>query len=134
MAYAGLNGDNETNIGASKSISLTFYDSNKTEIAVNYEENPIEFYITRNVSDELTPFVEYNTSAILSLMRAANDWTLFYNVFNLTGANLSVHVQIKPKNVTQYLVFLKYGGLPQLNSRKIDFDVWQLFCENGSSL
>ena len=134
MAYAGVNGDNETNIGASKSLSLSFYDSNNTEIAVNYtEENEaMEFYITRNVSDELTLFKEYNTSVIKSLMQSANDLTLFYNVFNLSGTHASIHVQIRPKNVTQYLVFLKYGGLPQLNTRKIDFDAWELFCENGN--
>ena len=131
-ALSGLNGNNETNIGSSKSISLSFYQDDNSEVPVNFEENPIEFYIVRSVSDELTPFITYNSSAALQMMRAAQDLTLFYNVFNLSGANVSIHIQIRPKNMTQYLVFLKYGGLPQLNTRKIDYDAWELFCEEGN--
>ena len=131
-ALSGLNGNNETNIGSSKSISLSFYQDDNSEVPVNFEENPIEFYIVRSVSDELTPFITYNSSAALQMMKAAQDLTLFYNVFNLSGANVSIHIQIRPKNMTQYLVFLKYGGLPQLNTRKIDYDAWELFCEEGN--
>ena len=106
------------------------YSSNTTE----GDQTPMDFFIIRNVSDELTLFVEYNKSVVLSMMRAADDLSLFYNVFNLSGSPVSIHVQIRPVNLTQYVIFLKYGGLPQLNNRKIDFDYFELFCEDGKYL
>jgi hypothetical protein len=141
-ALTGKNGDNETNIGRSKQLSLSFYaDSNNKEIKVsNQNENPFEFWIKRNltgVDDFQTTFQVVNVSSGNMTLRGA----FLNNAIVLNGTNNSVNIQIKPINpALGYLVIVKFGDTPVLNKSSQYFDLHEIFCppndlksENGVS-
>ena len=43
MALTGYNGDNETNIGLSRTISFSLYDEDNNELVVSNQSKPLEF-------------------------------------------------------------------------------------------
>ena len=103
MAVTGTNGDNETNIGLSKSISYSLYDENKNEILVKDQKKPIEYWIPKDVSVAIEPF-KYIQAVNLGNPNKSNSSYIngyYVNGFKLKGNNVSVHVQIKPieKNI-----------------------------------
>ena len=142
MALTGNNGDNETNIGMSRSVSYSLYDENSNEIEVNNQTKPIEFWISR---DKSVPIEEFklidavNASMInisapdsLSLLHGSQLINGFLvNGFNLSGSNASIHIQIKPvKRSLSYLTLLKFGDNPILNEKNAYYDILNLFCPN----
>ena len=132
MALTGLNGDNETHIGSSKSISYSLYDENRTEIAIKDQNKPIEYWIAKDPS---LPIEQYTFIQASNASVKKNTTNLVYlngayvNGFKLSGSNVSVHVQIKPekKNVG-YLFLMKFGGNALANSSTKYFDKWSVFC------
>ena len=131
-ALAGLNGDNETSIGESNSISLSFQGMDKNKIEVRFMQ-PAEFYIKKN-SQLNSLFVNYHSYEILELIKNKSSTSnLFYQSFELPGSNLSIHFQIKP-NISSvgYLTLLKYGGLPKFEN--FDYDSLKIFCQEGKNL
>ena len=50
MAVSGHNGDNESFIGFSSSIALSFYDENINELDISNAPNPIDIFISRDPS------------------------------------------------------------------------------------
>ena len=128
-ALAGLNGDNETSIGESNSISLSFQGMDKSKIEVHFTQ-PAEFYIKKN-SQINNIFLNYHINEILELMKNKSSTSnLFYQSFELPGSNLSIHFQIKP-NISSvgYLTLLKYGGLPKFEN--FDYEYLKIFCPDG---
>ena len=135
MAVTGANGDNETNIGLSKSISYSLYDENKNEILVKDQKKPIEYWIPKDASVAIEPF-KYIEAVNLGNPNKSNSSYIngyYVNGFKLKGNNVSVHVQIKPSHKTSmgYLFLLKFGENPIATSRF--FDEWKIFCPSGKN-
>lgn len=122
-ALIGLNGDNETNVGKSKSISLSFYDDNDgSEIQVNNQTNPIEFWIQKDQNKNDYKF--YN-------LTYSNDLFLINTFFKKT-ANSSIHIQIRPNNLELgYLILFKFDDIPSLTSSEEKYDFWKFYCPSG---
>ena len=134
MAVTGANGDNETNIGLSKSISYSLYDENKNEILVKDQKKPIEYWIPKDATVAIEPF-KYIEAVREGNENSSNTSFIngyYMNGFRLKGNNVSVHVQIKPLNNTSlgYLFLLKFGDNPKATSRL--FDEWKMFCPSGN--
>ena len=136
MAPTAYNGDNETNIGFSKSLSYTIYDENQNEIPVKNQTKPIELWIPKELNNEIESYKYINATQLSSNTSATNSSYSFINGylskgFRLSGNNVSVHIQLKPdnKNVLSYLILLKFGDNPSASSRY--FDEWRIFCPSG---
>ena len=123
MAVSGHNGNNETFIGMSSSIGLSFYDEKMNEIQIINTQKPIDIIIQRDPNIPDYPFQYVNASQLkLSSF-------LLPNAFNLTSKNASIHIDIKPVNWSiGYLVVMKLGFTPIINSSFADFNSFKLFC------
>ena len=134
MAITGQNGDNETNIGSSKSITYSLFDENKNEIAIKDQQQPIEYWIPKDPTVDIKPYQFINAANASSLSNSTAKINLIngniLNGFKLTGSNISIHIQIKPanKNSVGYLFLLKFGDNPILNASTRHFDEWSIFC------
>jgi hypothetical protein len=131
-ALTGANGDNETFIGNSKQLSLAFYDENKNEIPISNSMSRFEFVIPRDLSFSASGTsmdFEYVNASFMD-MSAKNHF--LPNAINTTGANISFHLQILPENVTVgYVVLIKLGQTPVLNSSTQSYDYWKIYCPEG---
>ena len=142
MALTGNNGDNETNIGLSRSISFSIYDENNKEIQVNNQQKPIELWISRDADVQIQPFqiidalnasINNNNNLTLnsSLISSKLINGFIVSGFNLNGSNSSIHIQIKPNNKsTSYLTMLKFGDNPNLQLNNKYYDLLNLYCPN----
>ena len=144
MALTGSNGDNVTNIGMSKSISYSIYDENNNEIPVSNQLNPLDFWIAKDSSVQIDYSFKYidvlnaqnqsqnenqNGSIIINGTQLINGFLV--TGYNLTGANISLSIQIKPINKQLiYLALLKFGQNPFLNSTYKLYDYMNIFCPN----
>lgn len=143
MALTGNNGDNETSIGLSSSIGLTFYDEmTKKELNIYDLQKPIEFWIKKeNDQGESYQFfngLSFNLNFNQSNLTNSTNLKIqiiqssFYFVkysFYKTKSNTSFQIQLKPNNKSiSYLILLKYSSLPVLNSFQSEYDDWKIFC------
>jgi hypothetical protein len=126
MAVSGHNGDNETFIGFSSSIGLSFYDENNKEIKITNTQSPIHMYIPRDANlEQQHPFQHVNASQIQ-----------MYNLFFLTnglyinsGINVSLTIELKPYNKSiGYVLVMKLGQSPIINATYADFNSLKVFC------
>jgi len=132
MAVSGHNGNNETLIGLSSSISLSIYNGenfNELNVLANKRE-PIEVFIERDTS--LSTY-EYQYVNVTNDNDKNANLLYLYNNFNLTSQNASIHIEFKMTNTTlaksiAYLFVLKYGHLPIINATHADYDTFKLFC------
>lgn len=54
------------------------------------------------------------------------------NGLNMTAQNTSLTIELYPLNVnTGYLILLKWGDTPYLNSSYNNIDTWQMLCPQG---
>jgi len=132
-AVTGANGDNETYIGNSKQLSLSFYDEDKKEIPIKNQKNTFEFIISRDLSwssdNTSLEFVYINASQ----MELAEKNHFLPNAITLSGSNVSFHLQIKPINLnTGYVVLMKLGQTPIFNSTFQSFDHWKILCPSST--
>jgi hypothetical protein len=132
-ALTGANGDNETYVGNSKQLSLTFYDENKNEIPINNAKSKFEFVIPKDLSASRTSIgYEYVNASNMDL---ADKNHFLPNAINTTVANISFHLQIKPiERNTSYVVLMKLGQTPVLNSTMQSYDYWEIFHPKGKNL
>jgi hypothetical protein len=139
MALTGNNGDNETNIQSSKSIDFSIHDENGKEISVNNQVKPIEFWIAKDSTKSIEPFVLIN-STISNQTNQTNQTNNFNSGFIQNGfklssmSNVSIHIQIKPLNYSEfnnnnkgYLSLLKFGSNPSLTT-PFDYDLVNVLC------
>ena len=56
LALTGTNGENETKITSSKSISYSLFDDSNVEIVVKDQNEPIELWIAKDASVPVYPF------------------------------------------------------------------------------
>lgn len=123
MAVSGHNGNNESLIGMSASIGLSFYDENMNEIEITQASKPIDLLIKRDLNLNEYIFQYVNATQI--------QLSSFYlpNAFNLSTNNASIHIELKPLNWTLgYLVALKFGYTPIINSSYADISSFKIFC------
>ena len=143
MAVTVYNGDNETHIGLSRSISYGLYDEANNEIAVRDQMKPIEFWIPRDTNATIDAFqlirvvnastIQNKSSAeAVSLLGGSQLIRGFLvNGFNMSGVNSSIHIQIKPENKSiSYLTLLKFGTNPNLDNatNMLQYDLLNVFC------
>jgi len=125
MAVSGHNGNNESLIGMSSSIGLSFYDENSNEIEILQTKTPIDIRIQRDPSTVNYPFYYVNATNIGFLPGTY----LLQNYFKIITKNASLHIELKPVNMMiGYLLVLKLGYMPIVNSTSADYTSFQLFC------
>ena len=148
MALSGNNGDNETNIQSSRSISFGLYDSKSDEIKVNNltSSKSIYFWISKDSSVQIESY-KYIDVLNLTINKTINNYNNNSNLNSSTGgisqnkyklqngflingfklsslkSNVSIHIQIKPSTMNKsssYLSLLKYGDNPLFASGYYD--------------
>lgn len=126
MAVNGHNGRNETFIGMSSSIGLTFYDSKANEIKITQSLSPIDILIQRDQNAQNSFSFELINATNIGFLPGA---FFLQNSFTIKSNNASIHIELKPLNITLgYLLVLKYGLMPTVNSTSADYSSFKLFC------
>lgn len=114
---------------ASKSISLSFYNEDKSELEITKSTDNFYFSIPRDTSINLPPFKQLKTTSS-NVSSALN--ILILNGFLINKNNVSIHYHIKPNNrKLGYFAAIKFGSNPYLNSTYKLFDLWKIFCPKG---
>ena len=128
MAVSGHNGNNETLIGMSYSLGLTFYDQNNDEIPVVKTQKPIDIVVQRDKNLEIDPFQYVNATGI-----GISPGSYFLpNGFSIVTNNASIHIELKPLSINiGYLIVLKYGYTPIVNLTFTDYSTFKLFCPSN---
>jgi hypothetical protein len=127
MAVSGHNGNNETFIGFSSSIGLSFYDENNQEIQITKTKSPIHMFIPQDKNLERRhPFQYVNASQI----QISPGSFFMPNGLNLnSGTNVSLKIELKPFNQSVgYVIVVKLGRSPIINSTYADYDSFKIFC------
>ena len=123
MAVSGHNGNNETKIGSSSSVGLSFYDLTNKEIPIT--NSNIDIVLQRDSSINESPFQYVNATMI---QNSTNSYFL-PNAFNITSTNASIHIELKPLDVSvAYILVMKLGSLPIINSTYANYDMFNFFC------
>jgi hypothetical protein len=131
MAVCGHNGDNESYVGFSSSIELSFYDESLNEIEISDTSKPIDIVISRDPSVSKHPYQYVNVSQI----KLRSDSFILQNSFNLISTNASIHIELKPLNQSiGYLLVFKLGFSPIVNSIQTDYDSLEIFCPSKNSI
>ena len=129
MAPAGHNGNNETNIGFSSLISLSFRDSSKSEVEIRESKFAFDLRVPRDKN--LPPIVYQRVNATNVSISAGSH--ILPNSFHVKSNNASIHINIKPPDLSiGYLVLLKFGYTPILNSTYADYNHFKVLCPNSS--
>ena len=131
MPSSGINGNNETNIGKSSSISLSFFDSNGVPLPITNSKKPIDIYIPRvGLTKNDTDFVYVNSTNL----KLINGFKFLPSALNIKSNNASFHVQIKkisPNLNIGYLIVFKFGDTPFINSSISKWDDFKVLCPSG---
>lgn len=124
MAACGHNGNNETKIGSSSTISLSLLDAFGNEIPIKNSKQKIDVYVPRD------PNAQKPTLNFVNVTENFKPGRQFLPTgFNITAKNSSVTIEIMPTNFSLgYLLIFKIGNIPRLNSTFQDLDNWKLFC------
>lgn len=136
MATAGMNGNNEAKIGNSRQTGISYFDANNRPIKISNLQNKISLFIYRDAnlgSSVNLNFNLINTSNKSDPSLYTANQMLTYS-FQLTGANNSIQIQVKPDNPRLnigYLMFLKFGSAPVYNASLKSFDFAKLSCPTG---
>ena len=126
MAPCGHNGDNETKIGMSQTISISFLDSQGNEVPITNSTELIDIWIPRDLNTPL-PVPQYVNVTIPVNNRPAGQF--FPLGLNVSASNSSIHLEFAPELTTVgYLVLLKFNMTPRMNSTFSDYDSWRMFC------
>ena len=124
-----MNGNNETKIGLSRTVSLSLFDSkSKSQIKIKNSSQPIHLWIPRDFTSQPAKFEFIN--ATNETLKNSNFF--LPNNFNITSTNSSVHLQLKPENRNlAYFVSIKFNGTPVWNQTHQSFNNSRLFCPQG---
>jgi hypothetical protein len=129
MAVSGHNGNNETLIGMSSSLGLSFYDyESNNEIEMSQSLTPIDILLPRDESVSKNSF-QYVNATNLDFLDGS-----FYlqNNMNITTQNASIHIELKPLNESiSYLIVLKLGHSPIINTTYADFTSFKFICPSN---
>ena len=129
MAASGHNGNNETLIGMSSSLGLSFYDyETNSEISISQSSSPIDIRMPRDKSVSKYSF-QYVNATNLDFLDGS-----FYlqNNMNITTQNASLHIELKPLNESiSYLIAVKLGQLPIINTTYADYSSFKFICPSN---
>jgi hypothetical protein len=127
MAISGHNGNNETFIGASNLIGLSFYDLvNNNEIEIT--NSHIEIYIQRDSNLPKILFDYVNSTQI----QFSPESLYLQNAFNITSSNASIHIELEPLNEKLgYILVIKLGSIPIINSTYSYYSAFKIFCPSN---
>ena len=127
ISTSGFNGNNESFIGLSSCVELTFYDSKLAAMGVKDLKSPIEIEIPRQSLPPQNSSFQYVNA---TNMKIASNFHFMYNSFSITSTNASVHIQIRPLDLrVAYLVVVKFGY-----ATNGDYDQINLLCPNSSKI
>ena len=134
MASSGHNGINETHVGMSNSISLSFTDTESQTISVQKSANPIDIWIPRDKTLPTHEFQFVNATALGGGKSTSSEQHYLPSAFNIKSNNASVHIELKPLNFSiGYLILVKFGYTPRVNSTHADYDYFKIFCPGSST-
>lgn len=129
MATCVHNGNNETKVVFSQSLSIQFFDNNQTEIKITDSSQLIDIWIPRSLSLPKTNIQFLN---VTSNMIDDLDKQLFFLDFNISASNSSFHLEISPLDSSiGYLILLKLNTTPIITESYHDCDIWKMFCPSG---
>ena len=128
MAVSGHNGNNESLISNSSMISLSFFDENANEIQFINSNHPVDIFIKRDrYLQDFDSTSQYVNATQINI--DLENSIFLTNSFKIKSNNASVHIELKPFNLnTSYLMLLKFGNLPILNSTYSDLTSYRVFC------
>jgi hypothetical protein len=113
------------------SISLQFNDEINNEIPINNSSLPIIAKIKRNDYSNL----KFNQINATQTNFTQTHQQLMINSFSISNINSSVHIHLKPNNLTlAYLIVLKLNEYLIFNSTNKFIDYSQIMCPNSTSL
>jgi hypothetical protein len=126
MAVSGYNGMNETSTGMSSSLGLSFYDfETNNQILIAQSLSPIDIMIQRDKSASEYSFQYVNATSL----EFFNGSFYLQNYMSITRNNASIHIELKPLNESIcYLIVLKLGHLPIINSTYADYTAFKFIC------
>ena len=131
MAVSGHNGNNETLIRMSSSTGLKFYDQNANEIKITQSIAPIEMFLMRDLNAFNHSF-EYINATSLGFLEGSY---FLKNSFKIQTINSSIHIEIKPINISiGYVLVVKLGYMPIVNKTSADYSWFQIFCPSKKNL
>ena len=131
MASSVFNGKNESFVGSSGTVSLSFFDENRNKIKVSNSRTPIEFWIPREKYVESTKPFQFVHALNITLSPYSKFIPFGFTINKVVNASL--HIQIKPNDTNLgYLALLKFNATPFLNSSYKDYDSFRIFCPNQS--
>lgn len=132
MAVSGFNGKNETYIGTSLGLELSFLDQYGKEIPIKNLITPIEIWVPRKSSAEEDKYQYVNTSNVT----VNHTLQIFPNSMNVSSTNASVHIQIMPQDFASvaYLVLVKFGSTPFIARNRSSYDYWKVLCPGSSDI
>jgi hypothetical protein len=134
MAICGNNCDNQTFIGFSSSISLSFYDEDSKEIIIKNTKTPIDIKIKY---DPQMPVPSFNFVNATVLNFTKNE-QFIPNLLMIDSIHAAIHFHLKPQDLTLdmngYFLFIKFGAMPIINSTNQIYDNFKVFCPNSSKL
>jgi len=129
MAVSGHNGNNETLIGMSSSLGLSFFDSETNiEIPISQSLSPIDIILPRDKS-----VIKYSFQYVNATNLEFLDGSFYLqNNMNITTQNASLHIELKPVNeIISYLIALKLGHLPIINTTYADYSSFKFICPSN---
>ena len=129
MAVSGHNGNNETLIGMSSSLGLSFFDyETNIEIPISQSLSPIDIILPRDKS-----VIKYSFQYVNATNLEFLDGSFYLqNNMNITTQNASVHIELKPLNESiSYLIALKLGHLPIINTTYADYSSFKFICPSN---
>ena len=131
MASNGHNGDNETFVGFSSAIDLTFYDVDGSRIPIeNATHRPVDMWIARDPRLGNASSFQYVNATNLTVSATLQ---FLPNSFTVKSNNASIHIHIKPVNANVgYLLLVKLGYTPIVNATYADYDFMKLMCPQSS--
>jgi hypothetical protein len=128
MAVSGHNGNNETLIGFSTSISLTLYDEAINEIPITRSNTLIDIVIPRDKDSS-----EYSYQYVNITEKRIKPGSFYLpNSFKITTNNASIHIELNPLNKSLgYFLVMKLGYTPIVNSTYSDYTSFELMCPSN---
>ena len=131
MASNGHNSDNETFVGFSSAIDLTFYGVDGTRIPIeNATTRPVDMWIARDPRLGNASSFQYVNATNLTVSATLQ---FLPNSFTVKSNNASIHIHIKPVNANVgYLLLVKLGYTPIVNATYADYDFMKLMCPQSS--
>jgi len=129
MAVSGHNGNNETLIGMSSSLGLSFFDSETNiEIPISQSLSPIDIILPRDKS-----VIKYSFQYVNATNLEFLDGSFYLqNNMNIITQNASLHIELKPLNESiSYLIALTLGHLPIINTTYADYSSFKFICPSN---